>query len=151
MFVHPSISGKIKIQGDGRKFLDRLKVISFRNFRPSPWILHCIQLPTQASFSQCPIRGIQYYPHVTECIVCVQDHDPLTFSFLSSFLFFDWVGILWPQLSKVVRELCESRGGRPGLCILTCLLVSVDVKQYCTILRHWSQLVPNMSTDIRGH
>ena len=34
--------------------------------------------------------------NVTECIVCVQGHDPLTFSFLSSFLFFDWVGVLWP-------------------------------------------------------
>ena len=33
---------------------------------------------------------------VTECIVCVQGHDPLTYSFLSSFLFFDWVGVLWP-------------------------------------------------------
>ena len=29
-----------------------------------------------------------------------------------------------------VQELCESRGGRPGLSILTSLLVSVDVKQY---------------------
>ena len=28
-----------------------------------------------------------------------------------------------------VQELCESRGGRPGLCILTSLMVSVDVKQ----------------------
>ena len=37
---------------------------------------------------------------VTECIVCVSGYDPLTFSFLS-FLFFDWVGVLWPQLSKV--------------------------------------------------
>ena len=42
-----------------------------------------------------------------------------------------------------VQELCESRGGRPGLCVLTSLLVSVDVKQYWTMLRHWSQLVPN--------
>ena len=33
---------------------------------------------------------------VTEFIVCVQGHGPLTFSFLSSFLFFDWVGVLWP-------------------------------------------------------
>ena len=33
---------------------------------------------------------------VTECIVCVQGHDPLTFSFLSSFLFFDRAGVLWP-------------------------------------------------------
>ena len=29
-----------------------------------------------------------------------------------------------------VQELCESRGGRPGLSVLTSLLVSVDVKQY---------------------
>ena len=48
----------------------------------------------------------------------------------------------------VVQELCESRGGRPGLSVLTSLLVSVDVKIYSTVLRHWSQLVPNMSTDI---
>ena len=30
----------------------------------------------------------------------------------------------------VVQELCESRGGRPGLSVLTSLLVSVDVKIY---------------------
>ena len=48
----------------------------------------------------------------------------------------------------IVQELCESRGGRPGLSVLKSLLVSVDVKIYCTVLRHWSQLVPNMSTDI---
>ena len=51
----------------------------------------------------------------------------------------------------IVQELCESRGGRPGLSVLTSLLVSVDVKNYWTVLRHWSQLVPNMSTDIWGH
>ena len=55
--------------------------------------------------------------------------------------FIDWVGVLWPQLSKllkpvrwagsvIVQELCESRGGRPGLSVLTSLLVSVDVKIY---------------------
>ena len=48
----------------------------------------------------------------------------------------------------IVQELCESRGGRPGLSVLTSHLVSVDVKIYCTVLRHWSQLVPNMSHDI---
>ena len=48
----------------------------------------------------------------------------------------------------IVQELCENRGGRPELVVLTSLLVSVDVKNYCTVLRHWSQLVPNMSTDI---
>ena len=29
-----------------------------------------------------------------------------------------------------VQQLCESRGGRPGLSVLTSLMVSVDVKQY---------------------
>ena len=53
--------------------------------------------------------------------------------------------------NSIVQELCESRGGRPGLSVPTSLLVSVDVKNYCTVLRHWSQLVPNMSTDIWGH
>ena len=31
---------------------------------------------------------------------------------------------------RIVQELCESRGGRPGLSVLTCLLVSVDIKIY---------------------
>ena len=50
-----------------------------------------------------------------------------------------------------VQELCESRGGRPGLSVLMSLTVSVDVKQQGTVLRHWSQFVPNMLTDIRAH
>ena len=33
-------------------------------------------------------------------------------------------------LCLIVQELCESRGGRPGLSVLTSLLVSVDVKIY---------------------
>ena len=31
------------------------------------------------------------------------------------------------------------------------LTVSVDVKEYWPVLRHWSQFVLNVSTDIRGH
>ena len=50
-----------------------------------------------------------------------------------------------------VQELCESQGGCPGLSVLMSLMVSVDIKQHWTMLRHWSQLVPNMSTDVRGH
>ena len=86
---------------------------------------------------------------------------PWPFNLFFPVLFlFDWVGVLWPQLSKVlklvrwahrvliVQELCESRGGRPDLSILTSLVVSVDVKNYCIVVQHWSQLVPNMSTDI---
>ena len=46
-----------------------------------------------------------------------------------------------------VQEPCESRGGRPGLSILMSLTVSVDVKQHWTMLMHWSQFVPNMSTQ----
>ena len=33
-------------------------------------------------------------------------------------------------LTLIVQELCESPGGRPGLSVLTSLLVSVDVKLY---------------------
>ena len=54
-------------------------------------------------------------------------------------------------MNRRVQELCESRGGRPGLSVLMSLAVSVDVKQHWTMLLHWSQFVPNMSTDIRGH
>ena len=50
-----------------------------------------------------------------------------------------------------VQKLCERRGGRQALSVLMRLTVSVDVKQHWTMLRHWSQFVPNMSTDIRGH
>ena len=35
-----------------------------------------------------------------------------------------------PRIASLVQELCESRGGRPGLSVLTSLLVSVDVKIY---------------------
>ena len=34
------------------------------------------------------------------------------------------------SFTDIVQELCESRGGRPGLSVLTSLLVSVDVKIY---------------------
>ena len=37
---------------------------------------------------------------------------------------------LSPYNLSIVLELCESRGGRPGLSVLTSLLVSVDVKLY---------------------
>ena len=48
----------------------------------------------------------------------------------------------------IVLELCDSHGGCPGLSVLTSLLASVDVKIYSTMLRHCSQLVPDMSADI---
>ena len=35
-----------------------------------------------------------------------------------------------PPRRGIVQELCESRGGRPELAVLTSVLVSVDVKIY---------------------
>ena len=35
---------------------------------------------------------------------------------------------LYNERTVIVQELCESRDGRPGLSVLTSLLVSVDVK-----------------------
>ena len=37
---------------------------------------------------------------------------------------------LLPVTTVIIQELSESRGGRPGLSVLTSLLVSVDVKLY---------------------
>ena len=51
----------------------------------------------------------------------------------------------------MVQVLCESRGGRTGLSVLTNLLVSVDVKSYWTRLRHWSQPVPNLTSEDIKH
>ena len=50
--------------------------------------------------NQYIMLNVSVYIRVTECIVCVPGHDPLIFSFLS-FLLFDWVGVLWPQLFSV--------------------------------------------------
>ena len=36
----------------------------------------------------------------------------------------------YQPVDLIVQELCESRGGRPGLSVLTSLLVFVDVKLY---------------------
>ena len=52
--------------------------------------------------SEVPLYEGRCVMNVTECIVCVPGYDLLTFSFL--FLFpFDWVGVLWPQSSKVLK------------------------------------------------
>ena len=47
------------------------------------------------------IINVHYYCNRVYCIH-VPGHDPLIFSFLS-FILFDWVGVLWPQLSKVLK------------------------------------------------
>ena len=53
--------------------------------------------------------------------------------------------------TRVHQELCKSRGGRPGLPVLISPMVSLDIKQHWTMLRHWSQFFPSVSTDIWGH
>ena len=42
----------------------------------------------------------------------------------------DYIGKKFYRAPVIVQELCESRGGRPGLSVLTSLLASVDVKNY---------------------
>ena len=56
----------------------------------------------------------------------------------------------------IVQELCESRGGCPGLSVLTSLLVSVDIKNYWTMLWHCIghnlSLICQLTTeDIKHH
>ena len=95
---------------------------------------------------------------VTECIVCAPGQDHLTFSFLS-FLVFDWVGILWPQLSKVLKLVRWARRVHSSGAVRESRRPSWAVRPNepsgfrgrKAILNHasdWSQLVPNMSTDI---
>ena len=105
------------------------------------------------------------------CCVCnrvycihVPGHDPLIFSFLSLILF-DWVGILWPQLSKVLKLVRwarrvhssgavwesrrTSRAVRPNE-----PSVSVDVKfiEPCFGIGHNLSLICNLtSEDIKQH
>ena len=38
--------------------------------------------------------------------------------------------VVAPSSQIIVQELCESRGGRPVLSVLTSLLASMDVKLY---------------------
>ena len=46
-------------------------------------------------------RKLLFSPVRCNSVYCVSGHDPLTFSF--QFLFLDWVGVLWPQLSEVLK------------------------------------------------
>ena len=96
--------------------------------------------PWRRKFSRRSSRDSNPRPFNHESGALTTELSPPHLFFPVLFLF-DWEGVLWPQLSKVlkperwtgrviVQELCESRGGRPGLSVLTSLLVSVDVKLY---------------------
>ena len=49
-------------------------------------------------------RVLKRYIYRCNRVYCIHvlGHDPLIFSFLS-FILFDWVGVLWPKLSKVLK------------------------------------------------
>ena len=55
----------------------------------------------------------------------------------------------------IVQELCESRGGRPGLSVLTSLLVSVDVKKFsiepCFGIGHNLSLICQLTSEDIKH
>ena len=61
-----------------------------------------IDLPRQSYL--CLIQKLFFLCNRVYCIH-VPGHEPITFSF-RSFSFFDWVGVLWPQLSKVLKVVC---------------------------------------------
>ena len=61
-----------------------------------------------------------------------------------------YIYVSW-KLDGQSSEASEIWGGCPGLPVLMSLVVSVDVKQHWTMLRHWSYFVPVTSADIRGH
>ena len=54
-----------------------------------------------------------------------------------------------PSELLIVQELCESRGGRPGLSVLTYEPSGFRGRKelFNRASRHWSQLVPNTSHD----
>ena len=60
----------------------------------------------------------------------VPGHDPINFSFRSFSVLSKVLKVVCSAGSVIVQELCESRGGCPGLSVLTSLLVSVDVMIY---------------------
>ena len=90
-----------------------------RDFQPRPWILFRGWLHVACA----PLR--QRASKQAQCKLCK--------------------GLVECHAYSRVQELCESRGGRPGLLVLMSFMVPVDVKQHWTINTHWSQFVPNMS------
>ena len=57
-------------------------------------------------------------------------YKPVTFPRLGIVTFPRLGNIFAVRYHIIVQELCQNRGGRPGLSVLTSLLASVDVKLY---------------------
>ena len=92
-------------------------------------------MSVQFTFHHDFITSSRNYFHLHLCLpACLSVHTQSVVSVTVT----DWadplqVGILYeryPQSTSIVQELCESRCGRPGLSVLTSLLVSLDVKLY---------------------
>ena len=108
-------------------------------------IMYTLLESTEARHSR-QTRKCQSHRHysqliVTECIVCVSGYDLLFFSL--SFLFFDWVGVLWPHLSKVLKPVrqrpfspqCPCRGRLFVCCCGRCS--RVQLRGELTLLPGW--------------
>ena len=73
------------------------------------------------------VEGILYTPQNSRCRHRLSKDGVASLRFVPE---------MWRSISKdtrpenIVQELCESRDGRPGLSVLTSLLVSGDVKNY---------------------
>ena len=80
-------------------------------------------LPPLSQFSRKQARS-----HIAAHHTLSQNHSVLQCSVGQ--LGLAYIRLPFVSASRIVQELCESRGGRPGLSVLTSLLVSVDVKQY---------------------
>ena len=63
-------------------------------------------------------------PALSKTTTTKQDRGPI------SYMIYIYIGPWTDPIDDRAQELCESRGGRPGLSVLTSLLVSVDEKQY---------------------
>ena len=112
----------------------------------SSWVHLILSSNLSRKFKTLPQDSFSWHPITTTQHLSWKNCTGFPFQNVLSIKSLVCVSVLY-----IVQELCESRGGHPGLSVLTSLMVSVDVKNYWTVLRHWSQLVPNMSTDIWGH
>ena len=138
--VQVALSGFCQRRGRNRCFGRQFESQNNRQLLKGPEITRqALELhPWRLELESCPMSVTLWTP--------LETWDTFFFLCLNLYL-----GVASNPVTVIVQELRESRGGRPGLSVLTSLLASVDVKIYWTVLRHWSQLVPNTSTDIWGH
>ena len=107
LFFFSSLSLQVYFKQKQAKVWFTVRDPTFHFWRCSQWqtipSLACLQQPSANIYSSHH-QSLQFLANmdVTECIVCVQGHDPLTFSFLSS-SFLIGCDFLRPQLSKMLK------------------------------------------------